>query len=107
MNLGGSGGRSPCGAATVFYPRSKSLPVRSLSLSIPSEDMSQHCLLLCVIGQAAKVDFELLDPPASTSQVPGLGVRHPAQCDYAAFHRTAKYVQDESKLSPECLNPSL
>lgn len=73
----------------------------------PSEDMSQHCLLLWAIGQAAKVDFELLDPPASTSQVPGLGVRHPAQCDYAAFHRTAKYIQDESKLNPECSKPSL
>lgn len=105
--MGGCGGRPSRGAAPVFCSRVLSLPVRSLSLSIPSEDMSQHCLLLCAIGQVAKVDFELLDPPASTSQVPGLGVRHPTQCDYAAFHRTAKYIQDESKLSPECLNPSL
>lgn len=47
------------------------------------------------------------DPPASTSQVPGLGVRHPAQRDYAAFHRTAKYIQDKSKISSEYLNPSV
>lgn len=84
---------------------SKSLPVKSLSVSIRRHESTLPSPLS--FSQAAKVDFELLDPPASTSQVPGLGVRHPAQCNYAAFHWPAKSIQDESRPSPECSNPSL